>query len=80
MDLILPIIGVIAGGVAPMLIARFLPRKTVKALGVKLGKAITAFGSVKMGTKNWNKAEDSLQITMQDFVDGVDERLNSDDK
>ena len=55
-----------------------LPRKSVRAWGVRLGKVMSAFGQKKVG-KYWESNEKRFQSTLADFIGGVNEGLNFDD-
>jgi len=55
-----------------------LPRKSVRAWGVRVGKAMSAFGQKKVGT-HWESNETRFQSTLADFIGGVNDGLDYDD-
>ncbi|MAF24494.1 hypothetical protein CL634_02820 [bacterium] len=70
----------VAGLAIPTVIGFFLPRKKTRGWGVSVGKMLSAFGQKKMGKSAYEKAEGKLQSSINDFIEGVHEGLDADDK
>ncbi len=58
----------------------FMKPKKVKGWGVRLGKLASALGQKKVGRKGWEKIEKRFQGTLSDFMEGIQEGLDADDK
>jgi len=71
-------IGAVGVPVVLYLFGLLLSRKTTHAFGFKIGKLTSGFGQKKVGG-SWDKIESRIQTTIQDFVDGVKDGLDSDD-
>ena len=56
-----------------------LPKDKTHALGFRIGRAMSVFGQKKAG-KHYESVENRLQTTLTDFVGGIMEGLDSDDK
>lgn len=66
-------------GVLLLLLARIIPNKKLKEIGVSHGKKLTALAKGKMG-KPWEKIETFIQNSFSVYWDGFQEGLDSDDK
>ena len=58
----------------------FLPRSKTRAWGRSLGRVCSKFLRQKLGVGGGEKVESRLQTTVSDFMEGVMEGMDSDDK
>lgn len=77
--LISGLLGAVAAPMLVYLVGIFLNRKNTYAMGYTVGRLMTGFGQRKIG-KGWEKLEDRIKSTVADFVKGVYEGLDSDDR
>jgi hypothetical protein len=71
-------LSVLAISAVPSVVAYFLSRLKTEEFGFKIGKMITVFGT-KKGGKSYTKSEGRLQATLNDFVKGINQGMDSDD-
>ena len=72
-------IGAVGIPLALWLIGIALPREKTHKWGYNVGRFVTVFLRQKLG-KQGEKIENRMQTTVADFMDGVYEGLDSDDK
>lgn len=61
------------------IVARILPNEKIRALGVSIGKTVSAFGARKVGKAFWEKVEDFLENSSGVLLEGIKEGLDADD-
>jgi len=74
------LIGAVGVPLVAYLFGLLLPRKVTHGVGYKLGSLLSALGQKKVGKFAWEKVEDRIQSSVDDFVQGVQAGLDSDDK
>ena len=70
------VLGIFVGGGLPAIIALFLPRKKVYALGEKLGIMASRLLRQKLG----KPGENAIETTMIDFASGLMDGLRKDNE
>lgn len=60
------------------LIARLIPNEKIFNLGLKAGKFLDSFGSLKLGSATWEKVEHFLVNSIGEFLRGFKSGLDDD--